>query len=124
MMNLFEDPTQFAINKKVGEIQIMYFDLMEIAQGGPLSGYISINGKTMEGRFGGPFLIKDNYIYIPILEKKFFGIGFKLARINTFTLEIKRLSKIKDLIFLEKIEENKIYFFEDISKTIERTISI
>ncbi len=117
-MSIFEDPLQFITQKKVGGIEIIYSDLMEISQGGPEVGNLSINGKMVEGRFGGPSLLNENCMYVPAQVKRFLGTGFKLARINTVTLKVEYLSKVKDLIFLEKIENNRVYFFEDMSKTI------
>ncbi|SRR5690606_4114809 len=119
-MNRFEDPIQFDIKKKIGDVEIAYSDLMEISQGGPEVGSLSINGKIVEGRYGGPSICKDEYVYVPAHIKKFLGTGFKLARINAATLEVEYLTKTKDLIFLDRIEGNRIYFFEDISKTIQR----
>lgn len=117
-MSIFEDPLQFITKKKIGDIEIVYTDLMEISQGGPEVGNLSINGKMVEGRFGGPSLLDENYIYVPAQVKRFLGTGFKLARINSITLKVEYLSKVKDLIFLEKIVDNQVYFFEDMSKTI------
>ena len=119
-MSRFEDPIQFDVKKKVGNGEIVYFDLMEISQGGPQVGSLSINGKIVEGRYGGPIIYDDRYVYAPAHVKKFLGTGFKLSRINMTTLGVEYLSKIKDLIFLDKLEDNRIYFFEDISKTIQR----
>jgi len=119
-MSRFEDPIQFDIKKKVGDVEIAYSNLMEISQGGPEVGNLSINGKMLEGRYGGPAICKDEYLYVPAHVKKFLGTGFKLARINTNTLEVEHLGKTKDLIFLDKIEGIHIYFFEDMSKTIQR----
>lgn len=119
-MSSFENPIQFDIKKKVGDVEIEYSELMEISQGGPEVGNMSINGKIIEGRYGGPAICKDVYVYVPSLVKKRFGTGFKLARINLNTLEVEYLSKTKDLFYLDKIEGNRIYFFEDIDKTIQR----
>ena len=119
-MSRFENPIQFDIKKKVGDVEIIYSHLMEISQGGPEVGSLSINGKTVEGRYGGPAICKDEYVYIPAHVKKFLRTGFKLTRINVNTLEVEQLSKTQDLIFLDKIDGNRIYFFEDISKTIHR----
>lgn len=82
-MNKFEDPIQFDIKKKIGDIEIVYSDLMEFSQGGPEVGKISINGNMVNGRFGGPALAKADYVYLPAYVTKFLGTGFKLARINT-----------------------------------------
>jgi hypothetical protein len=117
-MNKFEDPIQFDIRKMEGDIELTYSDLFEISQGGPVVGNISINGKTLEGRYGGPALYRDKYVYAPVLVAKFFGTGFKLARINATSLEIVFLGKTKDIIFLDSIEDNRIYFFENMNKSI------
>lgn len=119
-MSKFEDPIQFDIKKKVGDVEIAYSDLMEISQGGPEVGSLSINGKIVEGRYGGPAICKGEYVYAPAHVKKFLGTGFKLARINANTLEAEHLGKTKDLIFLDKIEGNLIILFEDMSKTIQK----
>jgi len=119
-MSGFEDPIQFDLKKKVGNIEITYSNLMEICQGGPEVGNLSVNGKKVKGRYGGPALCHDGYVYVPAFVKKFFGFGFKLAKINPATFEVEYLSKIKNLIFLEKTEGNRIYFYEDINKTIQR----
>jgi len=119
-MSNFEDPLQFDTKKKVGDVELMYSDLMEISQGGPEVGKLSINGIMIDGYYGGPSILRENYIYVPALMKKFFGSGFKLARINTVTLKVEYLSKLKDLIFLDKIIDNRIYFFEDMSRTIQK----
>ncbi len=119
-MNKFESPIQFDLMKKFGEVEIEYSNLREISQGGPEVGTLSVNGKIIEGLYGGPALYKDKYIYMPAFVKKFLGTGFKLVRINLDTLEEEILSKTKDLIFLDKIVGNRIYYFEDISKTSQR----
>lgn len=103
------------------DVEVIYSGLMEISQGGPEVGTISVNGMTiLSYRFGGPFLSKDKYIFAPVYVKKFFGFGFKLAKINTKDLNVEILGKIKDLIFLDKTEGNRVYFFEDLDKTIAR----
>ncbi|MGN6437320.1 MAG: hypothetical protein ACTHMM_12335 [Agriterribacter sp.] len=117
-MNAFEDPIQFDVQKKIGDIEIAYSDLTEIVQGGPQVGMISINGRTIDSKlFGGPCLYDDEYCYVPILIKRFLGNGFKLAKINMKTFHIELIGKARDLIFLETIENNKIFFFEDLDKT-------
>ncbi len=118
-MSSFENPIEFDIKKKIGNVEISYSDLMEISQGGPEIGNLSINGKIVEGRYGGPFICHGENLYVPSYVKKFLGNGFKLARINITTLNVEHLSKIKCLIFLDKLEGNRIYYFEDMSKTIQ-----
>ena len=124
MMN-FEDPIQFNLNKKLGSVEVSYSNLMEISQGGPEIGDLSVNGKLIEGyRFGGPCIIDDEFVFAPVYVKKFFGTGFKLSKIDVRKLEVTMLGKSKDLIYLDKVKGGKIYFFEDISKTTLRYFRI
>lgn len=123
-MNKNEDPIQFDSTKKNGNIEILYSKLMEISQGGPEIGTLSLNNVEISGLFGGPAVIDKNYVYIPILVNKFTGRGFKVARINAFNFEIDIFGKIRNLIFLDRLENNRIYFFENIDKTIENYYEI
>ncbi len=115
----FENPIQFNIKKKIGNNEIVYSKLIEISQGGPEIGTMCINGKQIESyRFGGPFLSDNEYLFAPVFIRKFLGSGFKLAKINLQTLEVKIIGKTKNLIFLDKIENGQVYFFEDSDKTV------
>lgn len=124
-MNKYEeDPIQFDTRKKNGSIEILYSKLMEISQGGPEIGTLSLNNVEISGLFGGPAIIDKNYVYIPILVKKFIGNGFKVARINAFNFEIEMFGKIKNLIFLDRVENYRVYFFENMDKTVENYYEI
>lgn len=124
-MNKFENPIQFDIKKLINGIEVIYFDLMEISQGGPEIGSVLINGNQVQSyRFGGPFLYEAEYIYAPMYVKKLFNTGFKISRINLQTLQVESFGKIKDLIFLHKIEGNRVYFFEDLDKIISNHYDI
>ncbi|MCT4646770.1 MAG: hypothetical protein N4A74_17400 [Carboxylicivirga sp.] len=121
----FEDPIQFNLQKESSNLKVSYSNLMEISQGGPEIGNLSINGKLVDGyRFGGPCMINGEFVYAPVYVKKFFGTGFKLSQIHAQTLEVITLGKVKDLIYLDKVEDGKVYFFEDINKTISRNWEI
>ena len=50
-MNKFENPIQFDLKKKVGDVEILYSDLMEISQGGPEVGNLLINEKKVKGQY-------------------------------------------------------------------------
>jgi len=115
-MNNFESPLDFDIVNKMGDVEIVFSDLTEISQGGPKVGSISINGKMIKGRYGGPILIANSYIYAPAHIKRLLGTAFRLSSINAVTLEITYIGKSMNLIWLDKIEDNQIYFFEDINK--------
>jgi len=119
-MNRFEDPIQFNEKIKIGDIEMIYSNLMEVSQGGPVVGDVLINGKKLQGRFGGPILHKGYCVYAPIQVMRFLGTGFKLAKINLNTLAIDHLGKTKFFIYLDRIEGNKIYYFEDMEKTIQK----
>ena len=124
MMN-FEDPIQFNLNKKSGNVEVSYSNLMEISQGGPEIGDLSVNGKLIEGyRFGGPCIIDNGFVFAPVYIKKFFVTVFKLSKIDVRSLEITILGKSNDLIYLDKVKGEKIYFFEDVNKTILRYFRI
>jgi hypothetical protein len=124
-MNKFENPIQFETAKKAGDLEIIYSDLIEICQGGPVIGTLSINGKLIQSyRFGGPCLYEGKYIYAPAYIKKFFGTSFKLSKINKNTLKPEFLGEIRDLIYLDKILNHRVYFFEDLDKTIYRNYDI
>lgn len=119
----FEDPWQFAIEKEIDDKKIKYIDLMELSQGAPEIGSLSINGKQIDKfKFGGPLIYDKRDIYIPIYIRNFFCTGFKIAKINIDTLDIEQIGKIKDLIFLDKVENDKIIFYENRNKTIKRVM--
>jgi hypothetical protein len=118
MIKNYENPIEFDISKKIEGLHVLYTDLFEISQGGPEVGTLCINGKCISNYFfGGPFLKNGDYLYTPVLIKKFLGTGFKLAEINVITLNVSELGKLKNMIFLEKVIGNEIFFFEDLNKT-------
>ncbi len=119
-----ETPKDFDINKKINQTEITYTNLKEIVQGGPEIGTISINGISLKGDFGGPCIYANGNLYAPNYVRKFFGRGFRLAKINIQTLKIEYLTKIKSLIYLQKIERGEIYFFEDLNERYLRRINI
>lgn len=117
-MNL-ENPIQFDTEKILNDNKINYSNLIEICQGGPEIGNLSVNGKLIEKhRFGGPCILSNTDIFVPMYVKSFFYSGFKLAKINIKTLKINILGKSKNLIFLDRIENDKIYFHEDLEGTV------
>jgi len=119
MMNKYEDPIQFNLQKSTKEIELTYSRLTEICQGGPEVGHLTINGVKMSGLFGGPAIIHGHYVYIPLFVNKVIGRGFKLAVIDVSTLEIPKFGPIKSLIFLDRIENKKLLFFENIDKAVK-----
>ena len=118
-MKHYETPIDFEINESFEGNNISYVNLREICQGGPQVGRIILNDKIITGHeFGGPFLYHEKHIYIPILTSHFIFsfLSFKLAKINVMTREIQFVGENKALIFLNKIEDNKVYYYGDINK--------
>lgn len=118
----FEDPIQFTLEKSFNDINVRYSSLQEIAQGGPEVGKLTINNKLVEGhRFGGPCIIHGKFVYAPVFVRKFFRAGFILSKIHSITLEVITLGRVYNLIYLEKIIDGEIHFFEDLNKTKHQT---
>jgi hypothetical protein len=116
-MKSWENPIDFEIKKKIGNKIVSYSNLMEVCQGGPVTGNISVDKDSVPTyRFGGPFLIDKGYIIAPVFIREFLNTGFKLSRINLETLEIEILGKREELIFLERVEGNRVYFYKDLNK--------
>lgn len=124
MLKHSENPIQFNVNKNIGDINVRYFNLMEIGQGGPEVGNIALNNHEINGRYGGPILCDDNYLYIPAYIRKKIGWGFKLARINLVNYQVAYFGKFSDLIFLDKKEDGVIYYYNDLNRSILSQIKI
>lgn len=117
-MKQYEDPINFDVKQQCGDDILFYDGLSEIGQGSPVIGNLYINSRPVVGhRFGGPILCDEKYIYAPVFVKRFFTLGFKLGVINRISLNVQLIGKVRGLIFLNKKEGERIYFFEDISKT-------
>lgn len=108
----FDTPFDFSPIVTIGENHIQYTDLVEVCQGGPIVGRLSINGDMVSGYdFTGPFLYSDMFIYVPALVKS----AFIITQINLRTKEVKFRGKTTDFICLEKIEDNKIYYYDSLT---------
>lgn len=105
----WDTPVDFASDMLIDKYHIEYIDLHEIAQGSPLVGYLSINGNEINGyRFSGPFLLEVPYLYIPALVRS----SFMITRIDLRNNELVFLGHLRDYISLEKLENNKISFYD------------
>ena len=118
MINKFETTTDFPIKKIINdEVLIEYSNLREIVQGGPEIGNLTINGNKVSNEFfGGPYLYDKDYLYIPKYSKRFFNVRFLLCKINFKNLKINIISEQKNLFYLYKLEDGKIYYYEDVAK--------
>ena len=123
---LNETPLEFQEKNFFDEWEVSYLDLMEVNQGSPLVGSLSINGQVIikEQGFGGPLLYSNRKIYIPVFIRRFCLVGFRLATLNLDDLSIEYIGGIEDLVYLKEIKDNRIYFYTDIYKSTEKNLSL
>ena len=123
---LNESPLDFQEKFLFDNWEVSYLDLMEVNQGSPLVGSLSINGQVIikEQGFGGPLLYFNRKIYIPVFIRRFFVVGFRLATLNLDDLSIEYIGGIEDLIYLKEIKGNRIYFYTDIYKSTEKNLTL
>ncbi|WP_449187956.1 hypothetical protein [Veillonella sp.] len=123
---LNETPLDFQEKFLFDNWEVSYLDLMEVNQGSPLVGSLSINGQVFikEQGFGGPLLYFNRKIYIPVFIRRFCVVGFRLATLNLDDLSIEYIGGIEDLIYLKEIKGNRIYFYTDIYKSTEKNLSL
>ena len=121
---LNETPLEFQEKNFFDEWEVSYLDLMEVNQGSPLVGSLSINGQVIikEQGFGGPLLYFNRKIYIPVFIRRFCVVGFRLATLNLDDLSIEYIGGIEDLVYLKEIKDNRIYFYTDIYKSTEKNL--
>ena len=123
---LNETPLEFQEKNFFDEWEASYLDLMEVNQGSPLVGSLSINGQVIikEQGFGGPLLYSNRKIYIPVFIRRFCVVGFRLATLNLDDLSIEYIGGIEDLVYLKEIKDNRIYFYTDIYKSTEKNLTL
>ncbi|MBL1222495.1 hypothetical protein JET18_16705 [Chryseobacterium sp. L7] len=114
-----ETPISFRIkmNSPNGR-EILYSNTFEICQGCPEVGKLSIDGNTIKKEvFGGPLLYENGFIYVPCFKRKWFNSGFYLTKIDIFTLEFVIISDMYQIIDLIKIEDNAIFFYNNLEQS-------
>ena len=121
-----ETPLEFQEKNIFDEWEVSYLDLMEVNQGSPLVGSLSIHGQVIikEQGFGGPLLYFNRKIYIPVFIRRFLVVGFRLAILNLDDLSIEYIGGIEDLVYLKEIKDNRIYFYTDIYKSTEKNLTL
>ena len=121
-----ETPLDFQEKFLFENWEVSYLDLMEVNQGSPLVGSLSINGQVIikEQGFGGPLLYFKRKIYIPVFIRRFCVVGFRLATLNLDNLSIEYIGGIEDLVYLKEIKDNRIYFYTDIYKSTEKKLTL
>jgi len=105
-----ETPLDFQEKFLFDNWEVSYLDLMEVNQGSPLVGSLSINGQVIikEQGFGGPLLYFNRKIYIPVFIRRFCVVGFRLATLNLDDLsreDQKRIHEIVNEIVRNNFEE-------------------
>ena len=123
-MRNFESPFQFLPAKTCGAVKVRYTGMVEISQGGPLVGSLFINESRVDGRYGGPCLCHINSIILPRVKPKLFGIKFTLVKINLLSLQVNYLGVDRDIILLDSIIADKVFFYSDLDKSIQQSINI
>ena len=110
----FDTPIDFNPSLDIPDYHIEYINLIEVVQGGPRIGQLSINGEIIPNyRFGGPFLYTtDEFIYIPVLIRS----AFILAKVNLKNLIINFIGEPRGILCLEKIENNKIFYYDSLDQ--------
>jgi hypothetical protein len=98
----------------------------EIGQGGPEIGVLLIDGiNEFPGYFfGSPLIMVENYIYIPVFVKSFIGTGFKIGRVSINSFSVKLYGKKEDIIILDKVEDNTVFYFNSIKRSKIKSIKI
>ena len=121
-----ETPLDFQEKFLFENWEVSYLDLMEVNQGSPLVGSLSINGQVIikEQGFGGPLLYFNRKIYIPVFIRRFCIVGFRLAILNLDDLSIEYIGGIEDLVYLKEIKDNRIYFYTDIYISTEKNLTL
>lgn len=121
-----ETPLDFQEKFLFDNWEVSYLDLMEVNQGSPLVGSLSINGQVIikEQGFGGPLLYFNRKIYIPVFIRRFYVVGFRLATLDLDDLSIEYIGGIEDLVYLKEIKDNRIYFYTDIYKSTEKNLTL
>ena len=123
---LNETPLDFQEKFLFDKWEVSHLDLIEVNQGSPLVGNLSINGQVIikEQGFGGPLLYFNRKIYIPVFIRRFCVVGFRLAILNLDDLSIEYIGGIEDLVYLKEIKDNRIYFYTDIYKSTEKNLTL
>ena len=123
---LNETPLDFQEKFLFDKWEVSYLNLMDVNQGSPLVGSLSINGQVIikEQGFGGPLLYFNRKIYIPVFIRRFCLVGFRLATLNLDDLSIEYIGGIEDLVYLKEIKGNRIYFYTDIYISTEKSLTL
>lgn len=116
-------PYGFPLKWQFNGSYIAYENIKEISQGGPEIATLKINGVLIDGLYGGPPLFFKESIYVPLMKKNFWGkIQFVVAKIRLNDLKTICFNNPERLILLDKIENNKLFYFTNLD--CNKTLSI
>ena len=123
---MLNNPINFDSQLILNDTKIVYTNLMEICQGCPAIGDLTIDGvrASEKFRFGGSAIGLEAYLYAPVFVRRLRTTGFKLAKININSRKMELIGSVKSLIFLDKIENGYIYFYEDLEKTKKSKVRV
>lgn len=121
-----ETPFHVVPVRTINGTEIKLNNLMELCQGGPEVGTMSINGKTISGRdlFGGPILVYKNHVFAPVYIKSFFKTGFKISMIEINSGKRKNISTMYPLINLLEIKDGLVRFCTDLEQGLIEELQI
>ncbi|GAB4043440.1 hypothetical protein GCM10028774_59030 [Spirosoma jeollabukense] len=96
---------------------IEFVDVMELCQGCPEVGHLSINSVAFNPglQFGTNVIFKDHWLILPQFIKSWKKSGFKLCAIDLRTNQLNEISQVEPLAIPYKIEGNRISYFTDLS---------
>lgn len=110
--NIFEIPWQIPKSATIDNNKIEFINIQEICQGCPEVGTLVLNNKIIDKyKFTAPYLIVNNNLIIPRLNKSLLNTNFKVSKINFSSLEVKDSIIVSNLIILNQFEDNKITYF-------------
>lgn len=114
-----DTPVNFSPVIKSNSFTLEYVELEKISPMNQLAGCLKINGCLFsKHKFGGPCLYNESYLFIPVLKRKIWKIGFNLARIDLSNERVHIFPVFKKMIFLESFKDDTVCYYEDINKTI------
>jgi hypothetical protein len=118
-------PTNFLDTYTVEGHTIKYSNFVEIAQGGPEVGTLSIDGKVLGVKgdyFGGPPSFHQGKMFVPRLNKALLGRYFKICVINLRDRSMKEIGDKEELVLISKVDETSVYFFRENPNTKLKSI--
>ena len=124
-------PWKYPVRYSFNDNTIKLIDHMEIGMGGPLMGGLFINGtevSILNGKkychytFGGPIILTEKYIYIPLFDSRkeskrifhfwnytYTSMGYYISRVS-YNGDIEILSEKFLLVHLIKKKDNTLFF--------------